>query len=82
MSENINQNVQTEDINTLMKVRMDKLDELRQEGKDPFKITKFQRTHLSSQIKDNYTVEDRELKKRVSEEVEIIKAHVSAFDGQ
>ena len=82
MSENINQNVQTEDINTLMKVRMDKLDELRQEGKDPFKITKFQRTHLSSQIKDNYTVEDRELKKRGSEEVEIIKAHVSAFDGQ
>lgn len=42
------------DINHLMQVRMDKLDKLRAEGKDPFEITKFNRTHTTKEIKDNY----------------------------
>ena len=42
------------DMNQLMKVRKEKLDKLKQEGKDPFKITKFNRTHTSNEIKDNY----------------------------
>lgn len=42
------------DLNQLMKVRREKLDKLRQEGKDPYKITKFNRTHTSQEIKDNY----------------------------
>ena len=55
MSENNNNNVEQElDMNQLMKVRKEKLDKLRQEGKDPYKITKFNRTHLSQEIKDNY----------------------------
>lgn len=84
MSENTNVNIQNteEDINALMKVRMDKLKELCDEGKDPFEITKFERSHTSSQIKDNYTEEKRELTKRGSDEVEIIDAHISALDGQ
>ena len=53
MSENNNQE-QEVDLNQLMKVRREKLEKLRQEGKDPFKITKFNRTHTSKQIKDNY----------------------------
>ena len=53
MSEN--NNVEQElDMNQLMKVRREKLDKLREEGKDPFKITKFNRTHTSKEIKDNY----------------------------
>ena len=53
MSEN--NNVEQElDLNQLMKVRREKLDKLKQEGKDPYKITKFNRTHTSKQIKDNY----------------------------
>ena len=55
MSENNNNNVEQElDMNQLMKVRKEKLDKLRQEGKDPYKITKFNRTHFSQEIKDNY----------------------------
>ena len=55
MSENNNNNVEQElDMNQLMKVRKEKLDKLRQEGKDPYKITKFNRTHLSQEIKDNF----------------------------
>lgn len=42
------------DLNQLMLVRREKLDKLREEGKDPFKITKFNRTHTSREIKDNY----------------------------
>ena len=37
-----------------MKVRREKLDKLREEGKDPYKITKFERTHTSKEIVDNY----------------------------
>ena len=53
MSEN--NNVEQElDMNQLMKVRKEKLDKLKEEGKDPYKITKFNRTHTSQEIKDNY----------------------------
>ena len=53
MSENNNAE-QELDLNQLMKVRREKLDKLKQEGKDPYKITKFNRTHTSKEIKDNY----------------------------
>ena len=37
-----------------MLVRREKLDKLKQDGKDPYEITKFNRTHTSKQIMDNY----------------------------
>ena len=49
-----NNNVNELDENQLMKVRREKLDKLRAEGKDPYKITKFNRTYTSKEIKDNY----------------------------
>ena len=52
MSENTEQEL---DLNQLMKVRREKLDELKENGKNPFEITKFNRTHLSKEIKDNYS---------------------------
>lgn len=56
MSENENNEVvQTEeDINRLMQIRIDKLKELQEQGKDPFEITKYDRTEFSKDIKDNY----------------------------
>ena len=56
MQENKNQNNQTEelDINHLMQVRRDKLKELQEEGKDPYQITKFDRTQTAGEIKLNY----------------------------
>lgn len=49
MQENNNQNNEVEelDINHLMQIRRDKLAELQQEGKDPYEITKFNRTNTS-----------------------------------
>ena len=57
MSENNNQKAnQTEelDMNHLMQIRRDKLTELQEQGKDPFEITKFNRTNTAGEIKSNY----------------------------
>ncbi len=51
MEENNNQEL---DINQLMAVRREKLEKLKEEGKNPFEITKFNKTHTSKEIKDNY----------------------------
>lgn len=47
-------NVQEQDLNQLLKVRREKLAELQAAGKDPFQITKYDVTHHSSDIKENY----------------------------
>ncbi len=50
-----NSNVELEqDVEKLVEVRKDKLKELRANGKDPFEVTKFDRTHTSKEIKENY----------------------------
>ncbi len=55
MQENENQNVEQElDLNHLMQIRKEKLDELKAQGKDPFEITKFNRTNTAGEIKANY----------------------------
>jgi lysyl-tRNA synthetase class 2 len=53
MQENNNQE-QELDINHLMQIRRDKLKELQEQGKDPFEITKFNRTNTAGEIKANY----------------------------
>lgn len=74
--------MEDKELSQLLQIRRDKLAELQGEGRDPFTITKFERTHTSAQLKENYTIEKRELTKRGSDEVEIIDAHISQFDGQ
>ena len=54
MSENEEVVIDEQEMNRLMQVRLDKLKELQAEGKDPFEITKYDRTEFSQDIKDNY----------------------------
>ena len=55
MAQNNNQNETEElDINHLMQIRRDKLRDLQEEGKDPYEITKFNRTNTAGEIKSNY----------------------------
>ena len=55
MSEQPNNNQEQEqDLNKLMQVRKEKLDELQAQGKNPFAITKYDRTETAGQIKANY----------------------------
>lgn len=54
-NENQNNNEEVElDINHLMQIRRDKLTELQEAGKNPFEITKVDRTNTAGEIKANY----------------------------
>lgn len=48
------QKKQEQDLNQLLKVRREKLAELQANGKDPFKIVKYDVTHHSQEIKDGF----------------------------
>lgn len=88
--ENNNQN-QTpeleEDLNHLVQIRRDKLEKLKQEGKNPFEIRKFNRTHTSQEIVDNYnalegkdvTVAGRMMGKRIMGKASF--CHIQDGDG-
>ena len=55
MQENNNENnVEELDMNHLMQIRREKLNELQEQGKNPFEITKFNRTNTAGEIKANY----------------------------
>ena len=66
-------NAQEQDINQLLKVRREKLAQLQEAGKDPFQITKYDVTHHSTEIKDQFdelegkevTIAGRMMSKRV-----------------
>ena len=67
-------------LSQLLQVRRDKLKELQEAGKDPFKITKYDRTHTSKDISEGAKEEERTVVAR-GEEKEII-AKISPLDGQ
>ncbi len=68
-----NNGQQVQDTNALLQVRRDKLKDLVERGKNPFEITKFDVTHHSQEIKDNFeqlndkdvTIAGRLMSKRV-----------------
>ncbi|HIS63506.1 MAG: lysine--tRNA ligase [Clostridiales bacterium] len=43
-----------QNLNEILKIRREKLAELQEAGKDPFQITKYDQTHHSMEIKDNF----------------------------
>ena len=49
-----NQSQNTENLGDLLKVRREKLAALQEAGKNPFEITKYDVTHHSSDVKDNF----------------------------
>ncbi len=53
-AKNTHQEEQELDMNHLMQIRREKLKELQEQGKDPFEITKFNRTNTAGEIKTNY----------------------------
>ena len=46
--------MEVQNLNELLQIRRDKLAELQEAGRDPFVITKYDVTHHSSDIRDNY----------------------------
>ena len=57
MSDQINQNQPAQEeasLSELLQIRRDKLAELQEAGNDPFAVTKYDVTHHSTEIKDNF----------------------------
>ena len=87
-NENNIQENETLDMNHLMQVRREKLDKLREEGHDPFEITKFERTHTSKEIMEHYdelegkdvTVAGRIMGKRIMGKASF--CHIQDGDGK
>ena len=52
--QNNQQNQPVEDTNHIVQARLDKLAELQSAGQDPFQITKFDQTHHSEEIRENF----------------------------
>ena len=81
------QKKQEQDLNQLLKVRRDKLADLQANGKDPFKIVKFDVTHHSQEIKDHFeelenrtvTIAGRMMSKRVMGKASF--CHVQDLEG-
>ena len=42
------------ELDKLMKVRKEKLENMIEKGKNPFEVTKYDRTHMIKDIKDNF----------------------------
>mgnify|MGYP004566951707 FL=1 len=55
------QNNNQQDLNQLLKVRREKLQDLQNNGKDPFVITKYDVTHHSSDVKEQYNAHEAEI---------------------
>ncbi len=51
---NVPQQEAQQDVNELRQVRVDKLEALQADGRDPFVITKYDQTHHSTVIKENF----------------------------
>lgn len=85
--ENNNQEPEV-DLNQLLQIRRDKLSKLKEEGKNPFEITKFNRTHTSKEILENYdelegkdvTIAGRIMAKRIMGKASF--CHIQDADGR
>ena len=54
MADNIKHNQPELDLGEQQRIRQEKLKALQEEGKDPFVITKYDQTHHSADVKDNF----------------------------
>ena len=54
MSEEKREQTPAQDLSELLQIRRDKLTALQQEGRDPFQITKFDRSHFSAEVLEHF----------------------------
>ncbi len=54
MSEIINTPIEELDINEIIAIRRKKLEELKESGKDPYEITKYEKTHSTNEVFEHY----------------------------
>src|SRR5690606_25988656 len=54
MSEKINTLIEELDINEIIAIRRKKLEDLKESGNDPYEITKYDKTHSTNEVFENY----------------------------
>lgn len=69
-----------QELSQLLQVRRDKLKDLQADNRDPFKITKYDRTHTSKDITEGAKEEEREVTARG--ETKMVLAKISPLDGK
>lgn len=88
MSDQNNMEQNTENLSEVLRVRRDKLDNLRESGSDPFIITRFNKTHSSADVLGSFdelegkhvSVAGRMISKRVMGKASF--SHIQDFDGK
>ncbi len=88
MTDQQNNQNNTEDLSEILRVRREKLQELKSSGQDPFEVTRFDKTHSSAQIISDFeklegskaSIAGRLVSKRVMGKASF--SHVQDFDGK
>ena len=78
-------NGQEQDLNHLRKVRREKLAELQANGQNPFEITKYDVTHHSQEVKDNFDELEGKLIRQRRKKVQIrteIREKIEELDNE
>ena len=71
-----------QDIHEQKRIRMEKLDELKADGRDPFTITKFDVTAKADAVKRTYTEQEAAWKEQGGEDEEAVQARLETLKEQ
>ena len=71
-----------QDIHEQKRIRMEKLDELKADGRDPFTITKFDVTAKADAVKRTYTEQEAAWKEQCGEDEEVFQARLETLKEQ
>lgn len=73
--------ISQEELNSLKKIRMDKLEAMKAEGKNPFEITKFDWNITAKDLKAHYEAEEAKVKESAGEDQEKLNAGLEAIQA-
>ncbi|MBQ3566623.1 MAG: lysine--tRNA ligase [Oscillospiraceae bacterium] len=85
MAENTKNNLPedtTENINEYRQVRLDKLNDLKAAGANPYEITKFDVTAKNAQLKADYEAKEQEIKSAVGDDEEKLAAELEKLQAE
>ncbi len=84
MSENTKNNLQEEavNINEYRQVRLDKLNDLKDAGANPYEITKFDVSSKTEQLKSDFEKKEQEIRAAVGDDEEKVAAELEKLQGE
>ncbi|MCD7805268.1 MAG: lysine--tRNA ligase [Oscillospiraceae bacterium] len=80
--ENSGEEMTAEEVNSLRKIRLDKLEALKAAGKNPFEITKFDFNTNTSELKAHYEEEEAKAKELAGDSEEALNAELEKIHAE